>query len=125
MKYSILLAAVFFSLGASCQNLQKVVFEASDSLSGYYLAMPPSSGNIKGVLVVFCPYRAPESILPETKLHNVAAANDLLTVFASFEFVFGNWCQMILPEEIQVNNLFKHLKFRSHGRNRKYYLLSG
>jgi hypothetical protein len=83
MKYSILVAVVVFSLRADCQNIQKVVFEASDSVSGYYLAIPPSSGNIKGVLVVFCPYRGPESILPETKLHNVAAGNDLLTVYAS------------------------------------------
>ena len=83
MKYSILLAAVFFFFRADCQNVQKVVVEASDSVTGYYLAIPPSSGNIKGVLVVFCPYRNPESILPETKLHNVAAASDLLTVYAS------------------------------------------
>lgn len=92
MKYSILLAAVFFFFRVDCQNLQKVVFEAGDSVSGYYLAMPPSSGNIKGVLVVLCPYRNPESILPETKLHNVAAANDLLTVFASLGMRF-------LPDE--------------------------
>jgi hypothetical protein len=83
MKYIILLAAVLFFFRANSQNIQKVVVDASDSVSGYYLAVPPSSGRIKGVLVVFCPYRAPESILPETKLHNVAAANDLLTVFAS------------------------------------------
>jgi len=83
MKYSILLAAVFFFFRADGQNVQKVVVNASDSLTGYYLAMPPSSGNIKAVLVVWCPYRAPESILPETRLHNVAAANDLLTIYAS------------------------------------------
>ena len=83
MKLSILLAAVFFFFRADCQNLQKVVVDASDSVYGYYLAMPPSSGNIKGALVVLCPYRNAESILPETKLHNVAAANDLLTVYVS------------------------------------------
>lgn len=83
MKNITLLAVVLFSLRADCQNVQKVVFDASDSVTGYYLAIPPSSGSIKGVLVVFCPYRNPESILPETRLHNVAAANDLLTVYAS------------------------------------------
>ncbi len=83
MKYSILFVALILSLRCDCQNIQKVVVDISDSTSGYYLAIPPSSGYIKGVLVIFCPYRSPESILPETKLHNVAAANDLLTIFAS------------------------------------------
>ena len=92
MKYIILLAAIFFFFRADCQNVQKVVFEASDSASGYYLAIPPSSGTIKGVLVVFCPFRGPESILPETKLHNVAAGNDLLSVYASLGMRF-------LPDE--------------------------
>jgi len=108
MKYIPLLAAVLFSLGANSQNVQKIVFETSDSVAGYYLAVPPSSGSIKGVLVVFCPYRNPESILPETKLHNVAAASELLTVYASLGM-------RLLPDEHAMewmDKVFSHILSR-------------
>lgn len=66
-----------------CQNIEKVVFDKRDSTNDYYLATRPASNYIKGTLVVFCSFRTPESLLPETKLHNVAFANDLLTVYIS------------------------------------------
>lgn len=47
----------------------------------YYLAVPPASGEIKGVLVLLPGFsQKAESIFPETKLHNVAYVNDLLTI---------------------------------------------
>jgi hypothetical protein len=72
-----------FSFSARCQYMEKVVFNAADSTGGYYLAIPPASNTIRGTLVFFCAFRGPESILPETRLHNVASANDLLTIYAS------------------------------------------
>lgn len=85
MKHMLLFIITVFlcAMQAMAQTIEKVSFDARDSTSGYYLAIPPSSGRISGVLVLFCPYQAAESMLPETKLHNVAAANDLLTVYAS------------------------------------------
>ena len=83
MKCNFLLVLLLFSFGAYSQNIQKIVFDPSDSVAGYYLAIPPSSGTIRGVVAVLCPYRGPESILPETRLHNIAAASDLLTVYTS------------------------------------------
>jgi hypothetical protein len=65
------------------QNFEKVVFDQADSANGYYLAVRPLSGVIRGAVVVFTWFKAPESIPPETKLHNVAAVNDLLTIYAS------------------------------------------
>lgn len=65
------------------QNYEKVVFDPADKANGYYLAVRPLSGIVKGVVVVFTWAKAPESIPPETKLHNVAAVNDLLTIYAS------------------------------------------
>lgn len=105
MKYITLLATVLLSLGANSQNIQKIVVDASDSVAGYYLAIPPSSGKIKGALVVFCPFRNPESILPETRLHNVAAANDLLIVYASVGL-------RLLPDEQTLgwmDKIFSHV----------------
>jgi hypothetical protein len=83
MKCFFLPVLLLFSLGAYSQNVQKIVFDPGDSVTGYYLAIPPSSGTIRGVVVVVCPFRGPESILPETRLHNIAAASELLTVYAS------------------------------------------
>jgi hypothetical protein len=67
---------------ASCQNIEKVSFDTADSTSGYYLAIRPQSKEIKGVLVLLSSFMQPENLLPETKLHNVAYANDLLTIVA-------------------------------------------
>ena len=84
MKFIILfITSLFLSVAATCQPTEKVFFNDGDSTTNYYLAIPPTSGNIKATLVLLCPYRNPESILPETMLHNVAAVNDMLTVYAS------------------------------------------
>ena len=83
MKRNVLLFLLLLSLGAYSQNVQKIVFEPGDSVNGYYLAIPPLSGTVRGVLAVFCPFQKAESILPETRLHNIASATDLLTVYCS------------------------------------------
>jgi hypothetical protein len=66
-----------------CQTIEKVIFDSKDSAAGYYLAIQPQSKNIKGVIVLFTSFLTPESLLPETKLHNTASANDILTIVAS------------------------------------------
>src|SRR5687768_10609175 len=66
-----------------CQNIEKIIVDSKDSTDGYYLAIPPQSKNIKGVVVLLTSFMPPESLLPETKLHNVAYVNDILTVVAS------------------------------------------
>ncbi|HTF31082.1 MAG TPA: hypothetical protein VK625_19635, partial [Flavitalea sp.] len=76
---------IFFIIGLSLhsvsigQNIEKVAFDNRDSSDGYYLAIQPMSKNIKGVLVLFTSFLPPEGLLPETKLHNVAFVNDILT----------------------------------------------
>ena len=84
MKFiTLFITYLFLSAAATCQPIEKVFFNDGDSTANYYLAMPPTSGSIKATLVLLCPYRNPESILSETMLQNVAAANDMLTVYAS------------------------------------------
>jgi hypothetical protein len=78
LMLSVLLPAI-----AICQNTERTVFDPADSTNGYYLVVPPRSGHPKGVLVLLCSYSGPESMLAETKLHNVAFNNDILTVMAS------------------------------------------
>ena len=72
-------------LGSFCQQIEKVVFDPKDSSDGYYLAIRPRSNTIKGVLVLCNTFAPPEAMLPETKLHNTAFANDLLTVAVSLK----------------------------------------
>ncbi len=81
----------FLSLAIFCfiprygngQNTEKVFFDKTDSANDYYLAIPPLSGNIKGVQVSLASFMSPETILSESKLQNVAYGNDLLTIVAS------------------------------------------
>lgn len=84
-KTAVLLVTTSLSLSsfAFCQNIEKVLFDPKDSAAGYYLAVQPQSKNIKGVVVVFTSFLPPEGLLVETKLHNVASANDILTIVAS------------------------------------------
>jgi hypothetical protein len=63
--------------------MEKNVFDKSDSTYGYYLAFRPQSNKIKGTLLVITSFGTPENLLSETKLHNVAYANDILTVYLS------------------------------------------
>ena len=84
MKFLIaLISLLSLSATAICQLAEKVFFNDGDSTTNYYLAIPPTSGHISAALVLLCSYRNPESILPETMLQNVAAANDMLTIYAS------------------------------------------
>ncbi|MEP7111087.1 MAG: hypothetical protein ABI760_24030 [Ferruginibacter sp.] len=84
MRLSAFLIAtvILFPSIAYCQDIEKVSFDAKDSTAGYYLAIRPQSKEIKGVMVLLTSFMAPENLLPETKLHNVAFANDILTIVA-------------------------------------------
>lgn len=83
-KIHLVIAAIFCLPSLIyCQNTEKVIFDSKDSTDGYYLAVQPQSKNIKGVLVILTSFMPPESLLPETKLHNVAYTNDILTIVTS------------------------------------------
>lgn len=78
-----IVGAAFLPLISMCQTVEKITFDTTDGTDGYYLAIQPVSKNIKGVIVLLSSFLPPEGVLPETKLHNVASANDLLTIVAS------------------------------------------
>jgi hypothetical protein len=89
MRFKILLLITSFGFIlpkiSFSQNSEKIYFDDKDSANDYYLAVRPLSGNIKGVQVLFRSFVPPEFVLPETKLHNVASVNDMLTIFASLK----------------------------------------
>ena len=81
MRSLLLPALVLLSIFASAQNYEKVWFDRSDSVYGYYSVIPPTGGRVQGAMVLFDGFGGDaSSFLAETKLHNVASANDLLTV---------------------------------------------
>ncbi|KAA2243572.1 hypothetical protein F0L74_13860 [Chitinophaga agrisoli] len=84
MKRLIPLLSLLILLAPStvAQNSQKIVFDTKDA-TNYYLAIPPESPVIRGVLVLFCSFGPPESILPETRLPQVTCTNEILTIVAS------------------------------------------
>ncbi len=81
----LVLFAFFLPLQAFSQEIEKVAFNARDTTNGYYLAVRPRSNAIKGAVVLITSFSTPEDLLPETKLHNVTYANDLLMVAVSMQ----------------------------------------
>ncbi len=66
----------------SAQTVKRVVLDSSDNHSGYYLVVEPKSDTISGVLVLLAGFgQRADDTPPETKLHKVAYANGILTVF--------------------------------------------
>lgn len=78
----LLLVSVRFSNG---QTISKIVLDASDNHSGYYLVAEPEKGElVKGVLVLLAGFgQTPEHTVPETKLHLEAYSKNILTVLCA------------------------------------------
>ncbi len=82
MKRTFTLLALIVLCGmVRAQYIEKNWFNRSDSVYGYYTSIKPSSGRIQGVLVLLDGYSGnADNFLSETKIHNVASANDILTI---------------------------------------------
>lgn len=117
--FTILFALVtFLSTSGLSQIIEKVVFDSKDTIDGYYLAIRPQSNNIKGVVVLFNSFSSPERMLPETKLHNVAYANDLLTIAVSMK-------QKLYADTVTIerlNVILKHIATKYAADTSKFAL---
>ncbi|MFM9910937.1 MAG: hypothetical protein ACKVOW_16470 [Chitinophagaceae bacterium] len=83
MKYFfICLFCFFYSLNnLVAQQIDKKWIDKTDSLYGYYAIIKPSSGHIQGALILIDGFGGnADNFLTETKIHNVASTNDILTV---------------------------------------------
>lgn len=75
-------AVLFFCKIACAQTLKKIVLDDKDLYNGHYFAVAPKSDSIAGVLVLLAGFgQLAEETPPETKLHNIAYANSILTIF--------------------------------------------
>jgi hypothetical protein len=116
-RLGLILCLLFPATGFS-QFIEKVSFDAADGTNGYYLAIPPASHTINGVLVFFCSFRPPENLLPETRLHNIAAANDLLTVYVSL----GSNILANDTVTTRINTILQHIAARYKADTAKFVL---
>jgi pimeloyl-ACP methyl ester carboxylesterase len=86
MKNYITLSIALWLLltGAQAQTIRKVIVNERDSISGYYLAIEPASQRIASVLILLPGFaEGAEAVFPETKLDNVAYANNILVIALS------------------------------------------
>ncbi|SHM98249.1 hypothetical protein SAMN05444266_11655 [Chitinophaga jiangningensis] len=105
-NFLLLTALAVASGNLLAQQTDKTYFTPTDTANGYYMAVKPN-GPVKGAVVVFGSYAPPESFLPETKLHNVAAANNLLTVYASLQLQFYATPQVTARMDSVLNDVVK------------------
>ncbi len=82
IKTFVLLTLAIISYDAvHSQTLKKIVLDEKDIYSGHYLVVEPED-SISGVLVLLAGFgQVPEDSPSETKLHNVAYRNNILTIF--------------------------------------------
>gem|GEM_PF-303416 len=116
--FSLLLTTLLISLCAQAQYIERVSFDAKDSANGFYLAVPPRSKDIKGVLVVLSNFYQLDDLVPETKLHNVAYANDLLTVFVSLQLHLYADSTTVG----RINTVLQHVVTKYHADTTKFVL---
>ncbi len=81
-KNALLLAiGVLFINVLFCQSVEKVWFDKSDPVYGYYTISKPATGATLGVLFLLDGFGGnADQMYAETKIHNVAWANNLLVV---------------------------------------------
>jgi pimeloyl-ACP methyl ester carboxylesterase len=102
IKFIASIILVVSGLECASQNYEKVVLDDTNPDLGYYLAVSPR-GPIEGVLVLLPGFgERPESVLPETKLHNTAFNNNILTLIIPF----GN---KIYADEPTINGINRAL----------------
>jgi pimeloyl-ACP methyl ester carboxylesterase len=81
--FTILTFSLLTCVDTYSQTIKKIVLDSTDFYSGHYLVLEPeNTDTISGVLILLAGFgQIPENTPPETKLHNVAYANNILTIF--------------------------------------------
>lgn len=110
MHNRLLFVLFFLPLAGLCQQIEKVTFNPADSSNGYYLAIAPQSKHIEATVVLIASFGNPEGLLPETRLHNVAYANNMLTIMATMN---GAWYANDYAMK-RLDALIKHVVDKYH-----------
>jgi len=79
---AVLVITLIACTSAYSQSVKKISLDENDFYCGHYLVVEPQDDTIKGVLFLLAGFgQIAENTPPETKLHNVAYTNNILTVF--------------------------------------------
>lgn len=106
---------------AYSQTLKKIVLDNKDEYSGYYYVVEPEEDSIAGVLVLVAGFgQRAEDTPPETKLHNVAYVNNILTVF----YAGGNKLYADSITQVKLGNVLKDVLSR-YKVNKSQFVLGG
>lgn len=127
MRFAIQLFLIFTAVFATSQNtdaqtIKKIILDEHDTHSGYYLVVEPQNkDSISGALVLLAGFgQISEATPPETKLHNIAYANNILTVF----YAGGNklYADSITQAKLSkvINDIIKRYKV-----NKNNFVLGG
>src|SRR6185503_5389230 len=80
-KFAVLLSAICLHFTVLGQYVEKIWLDKNDPVYGYYTLIKPSSGRIQGALILLDGFGGnADGFMAETRIHNVAWANDILTV---------------------------------------------
>lgn len=111
MKKGLVIVMILFinSQISFAQLLQKIELDTSDFYCGHYLAVVPQSDSISGVLVLLSGFgQRAEDTPPETKLHNVAYLNNILTIF----YAAGNKLYADSSTRVKLNRVMRDVMTR-------------
>jgi hypothetical protein len=104
---------------ANAQTLKKIVLDENDDHSGYYLSAEPRSDNIAGVLVLLAGFgQLSEDTPPETKLHNIAYLNNILTIY----YACGNKLYADSITQIKLSKVLNDVIARYKVKNNSFVL---
>jgi dienelactone hydrolase len=118
-RYIFLIITLLLSQLSFGQTLKKIVLDDKDLYSGHYLVVEPETDSIEGVLVLMAGFgQRPEDTPPETKLHNVAYANNILTVF----YAGGNKLYADSIVEAKLSGVVRDILKRYHVKKNQFVL---
>lgn len=115
----LILSLFLFEDGFS-QTIKRIDLDQNDFYSGHYLVVEPEDTNkISGVLVLLAGFgQIPENTPPETKLHNVAFANNILTIF----YAGGNKLYADSITQVKLTKIIKDVLTRYKVKSTNFIL---
>lgn len=117
----IALCSLLFCFTSQAQYIEKKWSDKADSIYGYYTVIKPSSGRIQGALLLIDGYGgSAENFFAETKIPNVAASNDLLSIGIPNGGRFYLDASMVLL----LNNILKKV-IGSYGLRKDQFAIGG
>lgn len=122
-QYALLLGMLMLITGiCKGQSLKKIETDKTDIHSGHYLVVEPENpDSIKGVLFLLAGFgQIPENTPPETGLHNVAFANNLLTVF----YAAGNKLYADSVTRVKISTVVKDV-LKRYKVNKNAFVFGG